>query len=592
MKRSLFAAVAAMMLATPHAISSPGEVTAVSILPAAGRAQVVIDVRGSVSVQDFTLNSPARLVVDITGATLAGRTVRYDGVNRGGILNVRYSQFRSDVVRVVIELESLRDYQLESADGAIRVSFGTDRTFSAWSTLAQAALAAAEAVESVGSPYATPPTRTQASLVQQASQQPTITVTYDSAAIADVMAGLAAFSGSSIVLGKNVTGYVTAEIRNQPWDVAFKAILESHGLAAVQDPSGIIRVDSRDELAKRDSVEVLRTQIIRMNYARAATLIPSVNNVLTGRGKVVADTGTNSLVITDVESKLQEHVEFVSQLDIRTPQVAIQAKLIFVDRTDVEALGVRYDLGQDHAQTGAFGAFNRLLDRRSGDPASGPGPNDYGVRLGGSALAAMGNAEAALPARAVHLLFSTVMGNFQLTTFLEALQQVEMADIQAEPLISTADNREAYILVGERTPVRVIDATGAAGAVAQVEMVETGIKLLVRPSVTANRQIFMTVKAENSSIRAAPADLGFTFQTQEAQTEMLVNDGETAVIGGLTVTEVTGQRTGIPVLMNIPFIGKLFGVSERREQRRDLLILVTPHIVDDPEAPRIGRAGS
>ena len=91
----------------------------------------------------------------------------------------------------------------------------------------------------------------------------------------------------------------------------------------------------------------------------------------------------------------------------------------------------------------------------------------------------------------------------------------------------------------------------------------------------------MQIHAENSSIRAAPADVGFTFQTQEADNQILVRDGETAVIGGLTVTEVTVAKSGIPFLVDLPIIGRIFGFTSRREQRRDLLILVTPHIIDD-----------
>src|SRR5713101_8722226 len=111
MKRLLVLAAVGLTLAAPRALAGPGEVTAVSVLPGAGSVNVVIDVRGSVKVQDFTLKNPYRLVIDVTGATLRTQGVVYDGVNRGGILNIRYHQFRPDVVRVVLELESLRDYK-------------------------------------------------------------------------------------------------------------------------------------------------------------------------------------------------------------------------------------------------------------------------------------------------------------------------------------------------------------------------------------------------------------------------------------------------------------------------------------------------
>jgi hypothetical protein len=249
-------------------MADPGEVKAVSVLPGAGRAVVVIDVTGSVSVQDFTLENPARLVIDVMGATLDGDGLLYDGENRGGIVNIRSAQYQADVVRIVLELEALRDYELEYVDGTIRVSMGADRTFAAWSSMAPAALPASSAYASPA-----PPLRPQ-------SQQPVVTASYDEASIADVMEGFAELSGKTIVLGSDVEGTVTARIRSQPWDVAFKAVLESQGLAAVEDDYGIIRVATQASLASRDSLDPLETMIVPVNYARASTLISVLDGTL------------------------------------------------------------------------------------------------------------------------------------------------------------------------------------------------------------------------------------------------------------------------------------------------------------------------
>jgi type IV pilus assembly protein PilQ len=158
--------------------------------------------------------------------------------------------------------------------------------------------------------------------------------------------------------------------------------------------------------------------------------------------------------------------------------------------------------------------------------------------------------------------------------------------------VTTVDNRPAEILVGDRVPIRVVDAsaTGAGNNVptATVRFEQTGINLRVTPHVTANRQILMEVHAERSNVRQAPVDIGFTFQTQEADNQVLVADGETAVIGGLTVTELTVVKTGIPILVDLPLIGGLFGFKSTTENRRDLLILITPHIIDDVPDPGTG----
>ena len=158
------------------------------------------------------------------------------------------------------------------------------------------------------------------------------------------------------------------------------------------------------------------------------------------------------------------------------------------------------------------------------------------------------------------------------------------------PIIHTLDNRKANILSGEETPVRVIDAS-SFGQVnqaprANVTFKETGIKLVATPHVTNNRQILLDLEVERSSIQAlAAVDLGFTIPKQRAENHLLVNDGETAVIGGLTVTTVTRNRSGIPLLSSLPFIGGLFSFTENRENRKDLIILVMPRIIDDPTPP-------
>ena len=301
----------------------------------------------------------------------------------------------------------------------------------------------------------------------------------------------------------------------------------------------------------------------------------------------MADTGSNALILTETRSRIQNVTDFVRGLDVRTPQLSIQAKIIFVDRTDIEQLGLKYDLGSKTQ------FFNKLVQRA--DPTDrrlAYKPEVNVIDLGGNSLSAIGNADAAITGSALDLVFSTAIGGFSLTSFLSALERTDLADIQAEPVISTLDNRQADILVGEETPVRVIDASSGAGgtAKANVPFKETGIRLTVTPHVTNNRQVLMQLHTERSAIQPlAAADLGFIFQKQKADNQLLVEDGETAVIGGLTVTQVTKTRTGIPLLGGLPIIGKLFSFSNDQENRRDLIILVTPRITDDGASDRSSR---
>lgn len=605
-----------------------GEVRTLSVIPGAGRAEVIIGVDGDVVVQDFTLGTPPRVVLDVQGARLTMPPRMYDRVARGGVANVRVAQYKDDVVRIVIDLESEHDYTVTRDEGEVRVAImGGAATFTAWHASVPELPS-----EPAAKPAARAPVSELARRTVQQSQQPRITVTYTDADIRDVLAAFAAFSGRTIVVGKGVAGQVTAEVRDQPWDVALRAILQSQGLAAQTDGSGIITVDSYANIAAQQALEPLTTQILPVNYARASSLVETIKTLLskdclgaaaaTGatttmaqqtecvtRGSVSADTATNRLVITDVPSRLAEIGNYIRELDVRTPQVAIKAKIIFVNRTDIEDIGLSYDFG------GQTQFFNKLVQRP--DPSTftpvdtdGDGTPDAVtgqpfnqnvniVDIGGNALSMIANANSRVVQPALQLVYSAAIGKFDLTTFLDALQEVRLADIQAEPSIVTLDNREASILVGEETPIRVIDlstagqggAQGAAVPRATVNFKETGIILRVTPHITSNRQILMQLHSERSNLVAAASDLGFTFQKQEAKNQLLVADGETAVIGGLTVTQVTTSKTGIPILVDLPLIGKLFGQTRRQEEKRDLLILVTPHIVDDGEqlGPPSGR---
>jgi type IV pilus assembly protein PilQ len=271
----------------------------------------------------------------------------------------------------------------------------------------------------------------------------------------------------------------------------------------------------------------------------------------------------------------------VRGLDIRPPQIAIQAKIIFVDRTDVEQLGFKYDL----ATNTQF--YNKLVQRP--DPTTDGQSFDPGINvvdLGGNAISAIANADAFIASSALDLTYSIALGGFTLSSFLSALERVDLTDVQSEPIITTKDNKLATLLVGEEIPVRVIDASsiGAAGQAprATVQFKEVGIKLNVTPHVTNNRQIVLKIETERSAVKTlSAADLGFIIDKQNTKNEILVGDGETAVIGGLTVTTVTRAKTGIPMLSSLPIIGSLFSFTQNSENRKDLIILVTPRIVDD-----------
>ncbi|MFQ5536181.1 MAG: AMIN domain-containing protein [Gemmatimonadota bacterium] len=558
-----------------------GPVTEVAILPAAEQTRVFIAVDGEVEFRDFAMEGPYRLVVDVLGARSALPREEYTDINRGGVRSVRTTQYSDDIVRVVLFLDEKVGYAVTMTPTGLRVDLENPvGPFEPWSSGARRA-----APEILTQRLPGPGQQQQRSTARRISMQ------FNNSPIGDVLLAFAAFSGKSIVPGSNVTGLVTATIKDQPWDVALRTILSTQGLVAEEDEYGIIRVDNIEDLNQREEVEPIVTKAHRINYATASELQLSIQPLLSDRGSVTVGQGTNTLIVSDIQRVQDAVATLLQDLDVRTPQVSIQAKIIFVNRTDLDELGVTYELKDSRG--------NQLNQLSSGatdqngdgviDPETETVPQGEAVvLLGGNSVAALGNATSRVAGPTLSLLTSLVVGRHQLISFIDALSTMNLSDVQAIPQVTTLDNVQARIKVGTDVPVRTIDA-GAAGAggggggtvfpTAQVSIEETGIILEATPHVTANGNILLELSAERSSADLAQSDVGFIKQTQEARTRVLVADGETVVIAGLTQSERTEVRSGIPLLMDLPVIGRLFRVTREQQVRRDLIILVTPHIV-------------
>lgn len=595
------------MLATVAALflGMADPVTSVDVLPAAEATEIVIAVEGDVRYRDFTLESPARLVVDLLDAQHALPEANYS-IGRGGIRALRSSQFSEDVVRVVFELDRIYAYDVDAGDGYLRVRLSAQGDlFEPWSTggsLTRATMPVTEASldDRIAQDMAT---QTQAAAPAPAPQQTArrITVSFTNTPIQDVLFTFAEFAGRSIVAGAEVQASISADIREQPWDIALQTILESHGLAAREADTGIIRVDNIDKLAERETVEPVETRPFRVNYATADEIAESVRGLLSDRGTVTVGAGTNTVIVTDVPRVLDAVNDLVGQLDVRTPMVNIAAKIVFVNRTDLQEFGITYDLKDSNGnQLNVLtpGAIDLDGDGILEPPDEQVEIGTDVISLGGNSIAALGNARNRVANPTLSMLSSLLIGRYTLLNFIEALESLNLSDVQATPTLTVMDNQEANVLVGERTPLRVIDAGAQGGGgggggggqggqtsaipQATVQLQETGIKLRVTPHVTAGNNILLDLHAERSAAELAESDAGFIFRTQEAASRILVEDGETVVIAGLTVTERTEARSGIPLLMNLPVVGRLFRVTREQEIQRDLIILVTPQIVDSP----------
>jgi type IV pilus assembly protein PilQ len=555
-----------------------GSVTQLTITPMQSETSVLITVDGDVEFRDFTMEGPYRLVVDLMDARHALPRTEFASLDRGGIRSVRSSQYSDDVVRIVFVLEQRLGYTvMPDADGLRIVLQNPAGDFEPWSSGTGGATTFDRApVRSTALPAPLAP-------APQQSQGRRMSITWVDTPINQVLLAFASYSGVSIVPGSNVTGNVTADINDQPWDVALRTILSGQGLVASEDEYGIIRVDNISDLNDREAIEPIETVPYRISFGTASEVSAAIQPLLTERGQVTVSAGTNTLIVSDIR-RVQDAVgRLLSDLDIETPQVSISAKIIFVNRTDLDEFGVTYELKDSQGNQ-----FNQLSGGFADTDGDGiPEPIDQGtavVALGGNSIAALGNATARVAAPTVQFLTSLVVGRHQLIGFIDALEAVNLSDIEATPQVTVLDNQQAELVVGELTPIRTIDAGAGGGAggafpTAQVEQQQTGIILRATPHVTADGLILLEVEAERSAAELAPSDAGFIFRNQRVTTRVLVRDGETTVVSGLTQSERTEARSGIPLLQDLPLIGRLFRVRREQQIQQDLIILVTPNIV-------------
>jgi type IV pilus assembly protein PilQ len=549
-------------------------VTGLSVSPVADRTEVVIMVDGNVSPRHFMLDD-ARLVIDLTGVTQSPRFDLRD-LNRGGIRELRVAPFQPNVARIVIALNARVPYEFVRESDRIRISFpNRGGAFEAWTHALGGAVPVMNTAAAAPAPM---PEATRRQQVQQ--QQRPISVIFSAEPLINVLGLFGEYAGRNIVAEPEVQMRpITAELRSMPWDQALEAILEQNNLIMRELSSGVLIVEDASRAQARLSTEPTLTQAFPIQYISADSIRVAVQGLLTEVGRVTVNTASNALLVTDVRSAMERVRDIIPQLDVRTPQVDITATIAFIDRSTLEAMGVVYDLKDSRGSQ-----FSRLVEGQAPGPDGRMEPVSTDiVMLGGNSVAALGNANFRVAAPALEIVSTLVLGRHSLISFIEALQTVSLSDIQAKPVLRTMDHRLATIQVGEETPIRVVDAgagvgAGAGAPRATVEMKQTGVILEVTPHITGN-QVLLDLRAERSNVAAAPSDVGVIFQTQNARTQVLVNDGETVVIGGLTIIEKTRSRAGIPLLMDLPVIGALFRNERTTENKRDLLIMVTPHIV-------------
>lgn len=399
----------------------------------------------------------------------------------------------------------------------------------------------------------------------------TFSLDVEGADIRTVLRAISEFSGRNIVVSGNVTGKVRVSLKNVGWEDALRTVLRSNGLDYVEE-NGILRVDEMQKLqaegveretakAKQQELMALETEVVKLNYANAGELTSALIGSLTKRGSILVEKRTNSLIISDLPDRVGPVVKMALALDTATPQIEITAKLVDVDVEALRGLGVEWNIAPIAPE---------FWD---GDALPGGGAlhnDDRTLNVSAEHNTGLGD-----PAN--RLTFGLFKSWGSIEAQLQTLEQDRKAKIISNPRITTVDNREAKILVGQKIPLIVQDVAG--NPVSQLQTI--GVMLRVTPHLTADKKIVMDLHPEVSDLSTqSTVQGGVIINTSEADTRVMVDDGQTAVIGGLIRTNEGTVRRGVPYLKDIPLLGLLFSSTNTVNSNRELLIFVTPRIIN------------
>ena len=310
--------------------------------------------------------------------------------------------------------------------------------------------------------------------------------------------------------------------------------------------------------------------MIRINYAIIADMVVNLNGLKSPRGSITADARTNTLILTDIPEKVDEMISVVKTLDVQTPQVMIESKIIEVSRNFSQELGVQWGSfteRKDFSQPNQFPSLIRTGGTRDTRLQTGP-PIDPGfvVDLGIPSQ----------PAGQFGVVLAGLDADHVFDIQLEALEAQGKSRTIATPKVTTLDNIEAKIQSGQRFPV----ITSSDNEGIKVTYVDANLELKVTPHITADENVYMKISATQNTANFARAVNGTpSIDTKEAFTEVLVNNGATTVLGGLYQKAESENRTIVPFFANIPFIGYLFRNRTEADDISELLIFVTPTIV-------------
>lgn len=395
-----------------------------------------------------------------------------------------------------------------------------------------------------------------------------------------VLATLAEFTGLNLVASDSVTGRVTLNLNEVPWDQALALILQSQGLSSREQGNVIVVAPAseladleRQELEARNQLETLSplvTEFIEIKYSRAEDLAQLLRGgeadgfgLLTERGRVSVDNRTNTLLLQDTADQVRDIVRTINRLDVAVRQVQIEARIVIARDTASRELGVNWGMSSTRGfQEGEDGTFSRRDINPDGiNRAQGGLAVDLGAATGpGTGFS-----------------FGYLSGDILLDLELRALESEGKSQTISQPRIITANQRTAKISQGEERAFQSVDGNDNP----DTEFKEAVLSLEVTPQITPDNRIIMDLVIKNDSFRESEFGGEPPIDTNTIETQVLVDNGQTVVLGGILTTEELRQIAKTPLLGDIPLLGRLFRYTEESNEKVELLVFITPRLLDD-----------
>jgi len=395
-----------------------------------------------------------------------------------------------------------------------------------------------------------------------------ISVDFRNTEIDDVIRIMAEQADVDIVKSPNVTGEVTATLTNVPLEEALNNILAAHGYGYVASKN-MIRIAPLSEISAAE--EKLVNRIYRITYADVAEVEKSLKNFISKRGTVSSNPGTSNVIVTDTESNIKAIDTFINEIDRITPQILVEARIYDITCKDRYDLGIKWQAGRNTTIGLALGA----------NPSAGR-TEPFVIGTSSSTIS-----KATTPSGT--LRFGWLNAGIDLDMMLTAEHENINAKLLANPRILVLDNEEALIKIISEIPYQELTETSGGGSIGTTEFREVGVELVVIPHVTRDEMVRLRLKPK-FSVKQEDVTVGVVGNTfsqpvidrREADTTLLVKNGQTVVLGGLRKKEVSQQQDSVPFLSDIPIIGELFKFEGEDTITSELVVFITPWIVEQP----------